>query len=136
MKRRFSDLLRKSGLAALVLAGALALSAPGTVLAARGGGGHGGFSGGGHSFSAGRGFGGGQHFSAPAPAYRGGGYRGYGYGGRGYYRPGFGYGYGYGYAAPYFGYGYTAPACGYYDSWGRWIPTGCYTAPYPYTPGY
>ncbi len=133
MKRKISNLLRKSGLAALVLAGALALSAPATVLAQRGGGGHG-FSGGGRSF------GGGQHFSAPAPAYRGGG--GYYRGGGGYYRPGFGFGFGYGYAAPYYGYGYAYPAApcgagGYYDRWGRWIPiAGCYVAPYGYAPGY
>src|ERR1700722_4513242 len=133
MKRKLSNLLRKSGLAALILAGALALSAPATVLAQRGGGGHG-FSGGGHSY------GGGQHFSAPrGGAFRGGGgdYRGGGggyRGGGGYYRPGFGFGFGYGYAAPYYGYGYAAPVApcgpgGYYDRWGRWIPNaGCYVA--------
>ena len=132
MKRKLFKLLRKSGLAAMVIAGALVLSAPSTVLAAqRGGGGHG-FSGGGH------GFGGGQHFSAPGPVYRGGG--GYYRGGGGYYRPGFGFGFGLGYAAPYYGYGYgyrAAPCGGYYDRWGRWIQNpGCYVAPYGYAPGY
>jgi hypothetical protein len=152
MKRHFSNLFQKSGMAALILAGALALCSPAAVMAQRSQGGHGysggnrgssggsrGYSGGNRGYSGGgRSFGGGgERFARPAPSYRGGGnYRGY-YGGGGrnrYYGRGYGYGY---YSAPYaYGYSWAPDYCdpaGYYDNWGRWIPApGCAVVPYGY----
>lgn len=130
MKRTISNLIRKSGIAAIILGTGLALSAPATVMAAEHGGGH--FSGGHGGGFSGRSFGGGA--VRGGGAYRGGGFSG-GYsggyrGGDHFYRGGYGYR-----AAPYFGFGYSyAPnSCGYYNAWGQWVPNpGCYVAPYGY----
>ncbi len=133
MKRRLLNLVRTSGVAAMVLGAALALAPATSMAAERGGHGGGGHysGGGGHSF-AGRGYEGGNR----------GGYGGYRGGGghEGYYRGGYGGGYygGY-YAAPRLGFGFSYGApygcnpAGYYDRFGRFIPyAGCYVPPYGY----